>query len=93
MSVRVPAGTTYRVIDSDFEPADPDLKAFFVDGFKDDVVFKGPNDGMVAIDSIEGKPLQKPFPVLEPCTFARPTASSTPTTSARRGPAARCWTG
>ncbi len=68
-TVRVPAGTAYRVIDSDYEPDDPDLKAFFVDGLKDDVVFHGPNDGMVAIESIEGRTLEAPFPVLEPCFF------------------------
>ncbi len=70
-NVRVPVGTTYRVIDSDYEPDDPDLKAFFVDGLKDDVVFHGANDGMVAIESIEGRTLEPPFPVLEPCFFGK----------------------
>ena len=38
---------SYRAILSDYEPSDPDLKAFFADEFKDSVIFKGPNDGMV----------------------------------------------
>jgi hypothetical protein len=56
-------GSTYKAITSDYEPSDPDLKAYFADEFKDVVMFKGPNDGMVAIDSIIGTGLTGPFPI------------------------------
>jgi pimeloyl-ACP methyl ester carboxylesterase len=60
---RIKAGSSYKAVTSDYEPNDPDLKAFFTDEFKDVVMFKGPNDGMVAIDSILGTGLTGPFPI------------------------------
>jgi hypothetical protein len=63
------AGSSYRAVVSDYEPTDPDLKAFFADELKDEVVFKGPNDGMVDIDSIVGKAIVSPFPVTVTCVF------------------------
>jgi pimeloyl-ACP methyl ester carboxylesterase len=62
-------GGSYRAILSDYEPDDPDLKAFFADEFKDVVVFKGSNDGMVSEDSIVGKTIKSPFPVTVTCQF------------------------
>jgi hypothetical protein len=60
---KLPPGSSYRAIVSDYEPTDPDLKAFFADELKDGVVFGGPNDGMVDIASIVGKAIPAPFPV------------------------------
>jgi len=63
------AGGSYRAIVSDYEPSDPDLKAFFADEFKDSVIFKGPNDGMVAIDEILGDSIPTPFPIDQKVAF------------------------
>ena len=58
----------------DYEPTDPDLKAFFADEFKDSVIFKGPNDGMVGVDEILGDGIASPFPIADPCRFDRSEA-------------------
>ena len=67
-------GGSYRAILSDYEPSDPDLKAFFADEFKDSVIFKGPNDGMVGVDEILGDGIAAPFPIADPCRFDRSEA-------------------
>ena len=67
-------GGSYRAILSDYEPSDPDLKAFFADEFKDSVIFKGPNDGMVGVDEILGDGIASPFPIADPCRFDRSEA-------------------
>ena len=65
------AGGSYRAILSDYEPEDPDVKAFFADEFKDYVVFRGANDGMVSGESTIGKSIKKPFPIETTCSFEK----------------------
>jgi len=44
----------YRAIGSDFEPIDPDLKAWLNDEVRDKIFAERPNDMMVTIDSMTG---------------------------------------
>jgi pimeloyl-ACP methyl ester carboxylesterase len=69
---RAPAlvpGGSYKAIASNYEPADPALKAFFTDQLKDNVIFKGPNDGMVGVDEVWGETIASPFPVTDTLEF------------------------
>jgi hypothetical protein len=59
----------YRAIVSDFEPRDPALAAWLDDVLRDDLVFHGPNDMMVAIASMTGVDLAGPFPVTVTSAF------------------------
>ena len=53
----------YRVIGSDFEPIDPDLKAWLNDEVRDKIFAERPNDMMVTIDSMTGANGSGRFPI------------------------------
>ena len=56
-------GPGYRVIGSDFEPIDPDLKAWLNDEVRDKIFAERPNDMMVTIDSMAGANGSGRFPI------------------------------
>jgi len=56
-------GADYRVIGSDFEPIDPDLKAWLNDEVRDRIFAERPNDMMVTIDSMAGANGSGRFPI------------------------------
>ena len=56
-------GAGYRVIGSDFEPVDPDLKAWLNDEVRDRIFAERPNDMMVTIDSMAGANGSGRFPI------------------------------
>ncbi len=53
----------YRVIGSDFEPIDPDLKAWLNDEVRDRIFAEHPNDMMVTIESMTGANGSGRFPI------------------------------
>ena len=53
----------YRAIGSDFEPIDPDLKAWLNDEVRDKIFAERPNDMMVTIDSMTGANGSGRFPI------------------------------
>ena len=53
----------YRVIGSDFEPIDPDLKAWLNDEVRDKIFAERSNDMMVTIDSMTGANGSGRFPI------------------------------
>jgi len=56
-------GSRYRVIGSNFEPIDPDLKAWLNDEVRDRIFAERPNDMMVTIDSMTAANGSGRFPI------------------------------
>ena len=58
-----PGDASYRAIASDFEPRDPDLKAWLNDEVRDDLFDQKPNDMMVTVESVVGANGSGRFPI------------------------------